>query len=516
MTVKELEENLKNRFWRLNNLYWIVDRDGIKVKFKMNYVQYILYKSLWWLNIVLKSRQHGVTTFACIFALDLCLFTPNVTAGIVCHKLKASQRIFETKIKYVYNNLPQVLKDRIEPLSGTKQDIFFKNNSCLYVDTSMRSDRLQFLHVSEYDYICQHDAMKAAEIKSGTMETVGKGGFIIIECTAEGAGGDFKQMCTAAEARAAKGDKLTRMDYKFHFFAWFMNPDNQLFEEVEIPEHFVKYFEKVERTTGHKIGQAYRAWYVKKKEVLKELMYKEHPSTSEEAFYAAIEGTILGRQMIAAKEDERIDFVPHNPNYRVYTSWDLGTMHTAIWFWQFIGNRKNLIDFYEDNEGAGAAAYANVLAAKRYNYSGYCTGPDILTSNKKDATGKMVKDRYAELGISFDVIADHKRSTRIGASRALIHSCWFDDRRCTAGIKHLMNYRMKKDEVASTEDYTAFTEEPEHGPACHAADAFGHGALMIALCELNGTVPGGTTKSLAHRKPGDKRASLGTTNLMQT
>lgn len=516
MTTDELQKNMKSRFWRLNHLYWIVDKKNRKVLFKMNFVQLLLYRALWWLNIVLKSRRHGITTFACIFALDMCLFTPNVTAGIVCHKLKASQRIFQTKIKYVYDNLPQVIKDRIVTISDTKQEISFDNNSCLYVDTSMRSDTLQFLLVSEYDWICQHDPLKAAEIKTGAMECIEEGGMIIIECTAEGAGGDFKQMCTAAEAKAGRGVELTRMDYYFHFFAWFQNPENQLFEKVDIPEGMVRYFVKVERVTGHKLEQPYRAWYVKKKEVLKDAMYKEHPSTAEEAFFAAIEGTILGRHMIAAREDERICSVQYDPDYRVYTSWDLGTMHTAIWFWQYKNNRANLIDFYQDDEGVGAAAHAKVIDSRGYVYSGHCTGHDMLSSNKKDATGRMVKDRYAELGIHFDVIEPHKVHIRIGAMRNMIPLCWFDDRRCSMGITNLMNYHYAKDEAASTEEYTEYSSEPADGPEKHAADAYGHGCLWFRMCELNGTVPGGTTKSIAH---GDQahtsKVAIGTENMME-
>ena len=482
----------------------------------MNYVQLLLYKALWWLNIVLKSRRHGITTFACVFALDMCLFTSNVTAGIVCHKLKASQRIFETKINYVYNNLPQILKDRITLETETKQELSFDNNSILYVDTSMRSDTLQLLHVSEYDWICQHDPIKAAEIKSGAMECIEKGGICIIEGTAEGAGGDFKQMYTAAEAKAGQGVKLTRMDYKAHFFSWFMNPENRLFEHVDIAEPMVKYFEKVERVTGHKLEQPYRAWYVKKKEQLKEFMYKEHPSTSEEAFYAAIEGTIVGRYMIGAREDDRICFVPYDPNFRVYTSWDLGTMHTAIWFWQFKGQSRNLIDFYQDDEGVGAEAHAKAIFSRPYIYSGHCTGPDLISSNKKDATGRMIKDRYAELGIAFDVIEPHKIQVRIGAMRSLIPSCWFDDRKCTEGIPHLMNYHYKKDEAASTEEYTYYTREPAEGPEKHAADAFGHGCLTVLMCEENGKVPGGTTKSIAHEiQAVANKVAIGTDNLME-
>ena len=110
MTVEELERNLQSQFWRLNNLYWIIDKGGNRVQFKMKYVQYLLYKAMWFLNLVLKSRQHGITTFICIFFLDLCLFTPNIRAGIICHKLSAAKNIFRTKVKYAYNSLPETLR----------------------------------------------------------------------------------------------------------------------------------------------------------------------------------------------------------------------------------------------------------------------------------------------------------------------------------------------------------------------------------------------------------------------
>ena len=63
MELAELKKNLSDRFWRLNNLYWIMNDKGQRVRFRLNKVQLALYKALWWLNIILKSRQHGITTF---------------------------------------------------------------------------------------------------------------------------------------------------------------------------------------------------------------------------------------------------------------------------------------------------------------------------------------------------------------------------------------------------------------------------------------------------------------------
>ncbi|KKM06462.1 hypothetical protein LCGC14_1743840, partial [marine sediment metagenome] len=80
-------KKLGNRFWRLNHLYYILDQDGDRVLFKMNIVQKILYFALWWLNIIPKSRQHGITTFIALFMLDACLFNSNMRCGIIAHKL---------------------------------------------------------------------------------------------------------------------------------------------------------------------------------------------------------------------------------------------------------------------------------------------------------------------------------------------------------------------------------------------------------------------------------------------
>gem|GEM_PF-2416283 len=42
--------------WRLNNLYWIRDAHGRRVKFAMNPAQAALYEARHTLNLVLKAR----------------------------------------------------------------------------------------------------------------------------------------------------------------------------------------------------------------------------------------------------------------------------------------------------------------------------------------------------------------------------------------------------------------------------------------------------------------------------
>ena len=54
-----LNDFLPSKLWRLNNIYWIIDKDGMKFQFLMNYAQHVVYAAS--LNhpriIILKSRQ---------------------------------------------------------------------------------------------------------------------------------------------------------------------------------------------------------------------------------------------------------------------------------------------------------------------------------------------------------------------------------------------------------------------------------------------------------------------------
>lgn len=65
---------LRDRFWRLNNLYWITDKNGKKVRFRMTQEQIDYFQGMHTRNIILKARQLGFTTLVCIVQLDAALF----------------------------------------------------------------------------------------------------------------------------------------------------------------------------------------------------------------------------------------------------------------------------------------------------------------------------------------------------------------------------------------------------------------------------------------------------------
>ena len=101
---------LADRCWRLNNLYTIQTKEGKKAPFHLNWAQTALLEGLHECSLILKARQLGFTTFIQIFMLDACLFNSNIRAGTIAHRLDDARVIFRDKVKFPYDNLPDMLK----------------------------------------------------------------------------------------------------------------------------------------------------------------------------------------------------------------------------------------------------------------------------------------------------------------------------------------------------------------------------------------------------------------------
>jgi hypothetical protein len=116
-----------NQYWRLNNLYKIRDKDGNIVTFRMTEPQRSLYEEHWYLNVILKARQLGFTTFIDLLILDTCLFNPNVKAGIIAHHQDDARAIFEEKIKFPYESMDQSIAGYISATTDRAGEIVFSN-----------------------------------------------------------------------------------------------------------------------------------------------------------------------------------------------------------------------------------------------------------------------------------------------------------------------------------------------------------------------------------------------------
>jgi len=453
--------------------------------------------------------------------LDMCLFNDNVKAGIIAHKDTAAQEIFRDKIAYPYSQLPSDLHTAIVTTKDNDHQIVFNNNSSLVVATSLRSGTYQWVHISEYGKICAKNPQHAAEIASGTLETVHQGNFVTIESTAEGSAGDFYDRCIEAEEVKTEGKELGKMDYKFHFYAWYQDAKNTTDPKfVHVDEKTHKYFDKVQEyidAAGFDIelDAGKRAWYMQKKKKLKLLIYREHPSTPEEAFRAHIEGAYYGKDMAIAREAGRICTVQYDKHAPVYTIWDPGHKHTAVWFVQFIRQEIRLIDFYIDKDGIGLHEYALMLQNKGYVYGKHYAPWDVGKAEQgrpagpnshSMQTGRDFVDVASDVGIKFEIIEKCSIDAGIQEVQGILDRCWFDINKCDYGIRCLEMYRAKWDDSAG-----CYEDKPLKNWAVHGADAFRYLAIMYRIHSIKGERVGETKQAIPKKsghsayRPGIKR-----------
>ena len=81
-----IEKTLRNREWRIDNLYKIKNKEGKVVTFVRNRAQLHFDKNTHTRNIIVKARQLGFSTFESIDMLDQALFNPNQT-NLIIHNI---------------------------------------------------------------------------------------------------------------------------------------------------------------------------------------------------------------------------------------------------------------------------------------------------------------------------------------------------------------------------------------------------------------------------------------------
>ncbi len=463
-------EEWADPLWRLHNLYWITDKTGKASRFVPYEEQLRLLNDLWYLNLILKSRQRGFSTLIQLLALDQSIFNKDFKAGLIAQDLSSAQEIFRTKIKFAYDRLPPGIKEQAAPKTDSKTQLELTNGSMVMVGTSMRSGTLQLLHVSEMGKIAARFPERAREIVSGALNAVHPpDGHIFIESTAEGRDGHFYRLCKEAHDAQLRGDKLTQLDFRLHFFPWWSDPTLVMDPAgVVIAPEFEEYFEKLE-SQGVKTTPEQRAWYVKKAAQQGEDIKREYPASFEEAFDAAVEGAYYSKQMTLLRKMGRIRRVDWIPSEPVNTFWDLGRNDfNAIWFHQFIAGEHRFINFYQ-NHGEDLSHYVEWMQRTGYLWGRHYLPHDADNQNLERNESRC--DRLEELGLRRTSMVVVPRieaiQTGIELTRRVLPLCWFDERNCAPGIRCLDNYRKEWDEKLGT-----WKNHPRHDDASNGADAF--------------------------------------------
>lgn len=494
---------LADQRWRVENLYCVLDERGKIRPFKPNPVQSRILGEIHGRDLILKSRQHGVTTLATLILLDDCIWYPNTASLVIAHKQDDARKIFRNKIKWVWEKFcdpdtgfPNLVDQLgLKVISDSADELRFSNGSSLTVSLSGRSGTYQNVLITEFGKICAQFPARADEVVSGALNTAHKSARVFIESTAEGSTGHFYRMARRAmevtpgadrwpaseDDFASFGDqqsddrrkkKLSRLDFKFHFYGWWEDPRNVLNPNfVDIDDAQSEYFDKVETQLGIKISPQQRAWYAQKEKVEQGgMMPREHPSHPAEAFAAALSGCYFEAQILAAKRHGRIGNWPIMPGVPVNTFWDLGRRdYTSIWLHQQDGENHRFVGFYE-NCGEFISHYVNWLDEWRRDnqavWGKHYAPHDVKREDEFMEHGRLRVAKNA--GIDFEAVsAASNKLEAIAAAQGIFTRCYFDQRSCHLGLDHLRQYR--KDWNKTLE---VWRDDPRHDEHSHAADAF--------------------------------------------
>jgi hypothetical protein len=469
----EAEELFSNREWRLSNLYSIKDTGGNAIPFRPNEAQLDLLREIHFLNVILKARQLGFTTFIQILMLDACLFNSNISAGVIAHNRDDAEAFFSDKIKFAYEHLDPDIKNVVSATQDSANSLTFSNGSRIRVGTSLRSGTFQYLHVSEFGKICARFPEKAREIVTGAFNAVHAGQFIAVESTAEGQGGQFYSMVKAAQRKRDEQRLLSPLDFKLHFYPWWKDSKYVLpADAAVVTSELTRYFDNLKAKHGIDLTPQQMAWYAAKQDQQGDDMKREFPSTEDEAFEANVEGAYFPTEMLKVRKEGRVCRIPIM-DAPVYTTWDLGLNDSmTITFWQDQGFERRAIDYYE-NSGEGFAHYAKVLAERGYNYSRHYMPHDADQRSLTDVAESR-RTHAERSGIKPIEVLKRIETEQAGidASRAYLASVWIDEVRCARLIQCLDNYRKAWDEKLGV-----FKSYPLHDEFSHGYKSFESAAI---------------------------------------
>ncbi len=394
---------------------------------------------------------------------------------MIAHTKDDAQDLFDNKVKFAYDNLPEAVREQCKADTDTAKKLVFTNGSSFTVGTSLRSGTYQKLLVSEFGKISAKYPAKAIEIKTGALNTVEAGQQIFIESTAEGKSGEFFELVEQARKLKEQGKQLTMLEPRFHFYAWFDNPEYRLTDEdtinTSIPQRMADYL------VAFPLDANQRAWYSAKAKVMGDEMKREYPSTPEEAFEGSLEGAFYSQEMQEVRKSGGICRLPYDRSYPVTTFWDLGESRDqfSIWFYQFVSNQHRFIDYHESS-GQGWNFYAKLLNDKNYSYKMHYLPHD---GNKRKVglevyTGKELAEQVGIKPIEIIPVTKSVYDDIRNYCKPLLPQCMFDEEKCALGITRMDNYRRRWDEINGM-----WLNDAKHDEASHGADGFRTAAVAL-------------------------------------
>jgi hypothetical protein len=164
-------------------------------------------------NIVLKSRQMGISTLVSAYSLWLMLFHSDKNILVISRTQEVAKEIV-SKVRFANDSLPSWLK--VQCIDNNKLSLKFKNGSRILATSSAgdagRSFALSLLIIDEAAFIDGID-----EIWTAAYPTLSTGGRAVILSTPNGVGNFFHKMWKDAEAKRNKFNTIN--------LPWHLHPE---------------------------------------------------------------------------------------------------------------------------------------------------------------------------------------------------------------------------------------------------------------------------------------------------
>ena len=397
-----LKEVIDNPELLIEMTFTIVDKEKSTVPFFLNNVQHDFLnllnekielhrqgKLLHLRFLVLKGRQQGFTSVITAYQLANTLIKKNFTGFTLADTADNVRAIFQDKAKYVYNQLPDILKPTEK--YNSKTEMFFENlNSSWRINVASeqvgRSRTINFFHGSEAAFW----NCLISSTQSSLGEALTKDSIQILESTANGFN-EFKDLWDSGEwincfyewwRTKEYQDKFESQDTKNKFLYDIDHKTDWIWERL----NWLKYKIKL------KDEQLY--WYYNKyKNYLnKDLIKQEYPCTPEEAFLNS-GNCIFNSELLMQRKVELQQLYKEKPYKRGYFKFRWNDEESKDYILnssiEFVESQMGMIKIYEQPKPHGFYVLGGDTAGD---------GSDFFAGTCLDnTTGKRVATLHAKV-----------------------------------------------------------------------------------------------------------------------
>ena len=471
------EERFSSQFWRLNNLYKVVNKEARVVTFVMKpeqadlYVAHLKHPR----HVICKSRQLGFSTLIQILFLDYAVFNSNESIFIIAQDKNAASAIMETKIKFAYNNLPNEIKAERKVVKSNSDEFVFNNNSKIVVTVSARSATATRIHSSEMAKSYINDPEKTHEFWTGTLPALIPGGTCFIESTAEGSSGDFYE----AYNNKAMDYPQDPNTFQRHFYSWWRSPEftSDVPPVGGFDSDLRKYFMQLEEKYNISLTDRQKNWYAAMSRTLGFKMKQEYPTVDKEAFEQTNESQVWGRPLALMRANGRVRNTPYLTNYPAVCAFDIGHDDlAACWCAQYVDEEWRIFGYLEIRKG-DISWFLEKFSQKGWRFRTIYFPHDAANGSFKDGDRSLAAE-VSNWGYNVQIIPKAKdKLQEIYLAGKFLIDCRFNadpESGVPDGLQRLENYRKKRSADGG------YLMDPNHDSNgnCDAADAFRYLAVV--------------------------------------